>query len=105
MKTLLIPLAALTALHAAPVLADPFAGADQQVGRQLHAEHCVACHARQFGGEDGSDIYTRFERRITTPDGLAQQITTCTTLLDLALFPEDELNIAGYLNAHYYKFK
>ncbi|MBC9071352.1 cytochrome c [Thauera sp. CAU 1555] len=105
MKKLLMPLGALAVLHAAPALADPFPGADLQAGRELHAENCVACHARQFGGDDGSDIYTRFERRITTADGLAQQITACTTQLNLALFPEDELNIAGYLNTHYYKFK
>jgi len=29
----------------------------------------------------------------------------CTTMLKLELFPEDELNIAGYLTSRYYKFK
>lgn len=85
--------------------AEPFPQADLAVGKKLHAEQCVACHARKFGGVDGSDIYTRFERRVTTPSALAQQITFCTTQLKLDLFPEDENHIAGYLNSHYYKFK
>jgi hypothetical protein len=71
----------------------------------MHAAHCVECHAKRFGGEDGSDIYTRFERRVTTASALAQQITTCTTMLNLDLFPEDEQHLAAYLNKHYYKFQ
>ena len=90
---------------AAPAVADPFPGADLAVAKQMHAAQCVECHAKRFGGEDGSEIYTRFERRVTTPSGLAQQLTACTTMLNLDLFPEDERNIAGYLNKQYYKFK
>lgn len=100
----LLALVALPTL-ALPALADPFPGADLAAGKQMHATLCVECHARRFGGEDGSDIYTRLDRRITSPSGLAQQITTCTTMLKLALFPEDELNLAGYLNKHYYHFQ
>ena len=36
---------------------------------------------------------------------LAQQLTRCTTMLKLDLFPEDEENIAAYLNKHYYKLQ
>jgi hypothetical protein len=106
-KTLaqLAPFALLAALGAAPAHAGPFPEADLAQGQKMHAELCVACHARQFGGQDGSDIYTRLDRRITTPSGLTQQITTCTTMLNLDLFPEDELHLAGYLNKHYYQFK
>jgi cytochrome c553 len=90
------------AAHAA---ADPFPGADLAVAKQTHAAQCVECHAKRFGGEDGSEIYTRFDRRVTTPSGLAQQLTACTTMLNLDLFPEDEHHLAGYLNTHYYKFQ
>ncbi len=105
MKKTLLAALPLFALGAAPALADPFPGADIAQGKAMHAEQCIECHARQFGGVDGSDIYTRLDRRITTPSGLAQQITTCTTMLNLDLFPEDELHLAGYLNQQYYHFK
>ena len=90
---------------ATPALADPFAGADVDAGEEIHADQCVACHASKFGGEDGSDIYTRADRRVTSPDGLLQQLTACTTMLNLGLFPDDERDVAAYLNKHYYKFE
>ena len=43
--------------------------------------------------------------RVTTPSALSQQVTTCTTMLKLELFPEDEHHLAGYLNKLYYKFE
>ena len=52
---------------AAPAVADPFPGADLAVAKQMHAAQCVECHAKRFGGEDGSEIYTRLDRRVTTP--------------------------------------
>lgn len=85
--------------------ADPFSGARIEAGEEIHADQCVACHAAKFGGKDGSDIYTRSNRRVTNPDGLRQQLTACTTMLNLGLFPEDENDIAGYLNKQYYKFE
>ena len=96
---------ALFFAFALPVNADPFPGADLAVAKKMHSAHCVECHAKRFDGEDGSNIYTRFERRVTTPSGLTQQLTACTTMLNLDLFPEDEHHLAGYLNTHYYKFQ
>jgi mono/diheme cytochrome c family protein len=90
---------------AAPALANPFHGARIEAGEEIHADQCVACHAGKFGGKDGSDIYTRSNRRVTSPDALRQQLTACTTMLNLGLFPEDENDIAAYLNMHYYKFE
>lgn len=92
-------------LAAGPALADPFAGANPEAGGDIHADQCVACHAGKFGGKDGSDIYTRADRRVTSPGGLLQQLTACTTMLNLGLFPEDERDIAAYLNQHYYRFE
>lgn len=85
--------------------ADPFAGADVEAGEFIHADQCVACHTAKFGGPDGSNAYTRADRRVTSPDSLLQQLTACTTVLNLGLFPEDERDIAAYLNKHYYKFE
>ena len=88
-----------------PASANPYPEADLQAGGQNHAKLCVACHEQKYGGKDGSDIYIRVDRKVTSPSGLNQQLTACTTMLNLDLFPEDEMHIAGYLNKHYYKFK
>jgi len=98
-------LSVLLALSLPAAAAEPFHDADIEAGEEMHAELCVGCHADKFGDQDGSTIYLRDDRRITTPSGLEQQITACTTMLNLDLFPEDERNIAGYLNKQYYKFK
>jgi mono/diheme cytochrome c family protein len=92
-------------LATGPALADPFQGANLEAGAEIHADQCVACHAAKFGGPDGSDIYTRADRRVSSPDSLLQQLTACTTMLNLGLFPEDERDIAGYLNKQYYRFE
>lgn len=101
----------LACLFALPLLvgaahgADPFPGADVAAGQQLHARHCAACHAGKFGGVDGSGIYTRADRRVNTAAALTRQISFCTRQLGLQFFPEDELNLAGYLNQRYYRFQ
>jgi cytochrome c2 len=97
-------LAILLALIATPALATPFAKGDAAAGKALHEKKCAACHAGRFGG-DGSKIYTRADRRIKSASGLAQQITTCNSMLGNELFPEDEANLGAYLNKTYYKFK
>ena len=100
--------AALTALLLAlpfTVRADPFPDADHAVAKDMHTRMCVECHERRFGGEVGSAIYLRPDRRVTTPSALSQQLTACTTMLNLDLFPEDEHHLAGYLNKLYYKFE
>ncbi|MFT3757955.1 cytochrome c [Thauera sp.] len=97
--------ASLLASAALTVNANPFPDGDPVEGEKMHAAQCVECHARQFGGEDGSAIYTRADRRVKTASALSQQLTTCTTMLKLDLFPEDEQHLAAYLNQHYYKFQ
>lgn len=107
MKTSLYTAATSAVLLALPLAAqaDPFPGADLAAGKDMHARLCVECHERKYGGEDGSAIYLRPDRRVTTPSALSQQVTTCTTMLKLELFPEDEHHLAGYLNKLYYKFE
>lgn len=81
----------------------PFAGGDPAAGAVLHEKDCVACHARRFGG-DPSAIYTRADRRSTTPEKLRAQIAVCNSELATGYFPEEEEHLAAYLNLHYYKF-
>lgn len=93
----------LLALHA-PGWATSFVGADAAAGQSLHSKQCVNCHAQQYGGPEGENIYLRRNRTVKSAESLAQRITLCTSMLKLELFPEDELNIAGYLNQRYYHF-
>jgi cytochrome c2 len=96
---------ALGLLLSGAARAEPFAGADLLQGQALHGKHCVSCHVQSHGGPEGSNLYLRPDRRVKSASALAQQITFCATMLKLDLFPEDEANLAGYLNNRYYKFK
>lgn len=84
----------------APALAD----GDATVGKALHDKDCVACHARKFGG-DPDRIYTRADRKATTPAKLKAQIALCNSELGTGYFPEEENHLAAYLDLRYYRFK
>jgi cytochrome c len=101
MKKTILVLPALLALSAA---AAPFPKGDPKEGKKLHDAKCVACHQRLVGG-DGSDIYTRIDRKIATPEALRQRIAACNAQTNAGWFPEDEEHAAAYLNRQYYKFK
>ena len=80
-------------------------GGSHENGKRLIADaKCEACHISKVGG-DGSTIYTRKDRRVTTKSKLIPQVSRCNTELNLGLFPEDEAAIAAYLNVTHYKFK
>ena len=72
-------------------------------GGAMHERDCVACHVRRVGG-DGSAMYTRADRRVTSPDKLEAQIARCNVELGTRYFPEEEAHIAAYLDLRYYKF-
>ena len=95
---------AWTALIALALPMMAFAAGDPKVGNTLHDKQCVACHVRLMGG-DGSSIYTRDERIIKSLTALRQRVSMCATQIDAKWFPEDEDNVAAYLNQRYYKFK
>lgn len=65
---------------------------------------CSSCHQRLVGG-DGSKLYLRSERRVKTPAQLAAQVSYCSNQLKTGWFPEDEEDVAAWLNHRYYKFK
>lgn len=85
------------------IIASPFADADMNAGKMLHQQHCISCHASSYGG-DGTAIYTREYRKIQTAKGLLAQVRNCNTNIGLKWFEDEELNVAGYLNQHYYQF-
>ncbi len=93
----------LAGLFSGAAHADPFAGGDAAIGRQLVQKHCISCHAGSFGG-DGSAIYLRENRLVRDAKGLLAQIRNCNTNLGLQWFEEEELHVAAYLNQAYYKF-
>lgn len=97
---------ALCAIATPPAIsAEPFARADHAAGRKIVLEgNCAVCHIRRFGG-DAASLYTRAERKVTSPAKLLAQLAACNTELNLNWFPEDEENVAAFLNREYYKFK
>ena len=104
-KLLWVGLLTAGLLAALPAAADPFAKADAAKGQQLVAQgKCNACHVSLVGG-DGTGIYTRADRKVKTASGLLSQVRTCNTMLGTNWYPEEEENVAAYLNQTYYKFK
>lgn len=80
------------------------AAADPAKGKTLHDKYCTECHIRNVGG-DGSGFYTRADRKMKNLLQLQQRVAFCNTQTNAGLFPEDEANIAAWLNDKFYKFK
>jgi len=76
---------------------------DPDGGQRLHDQRCVACHARQFGG-DGSAIYLRPYRLINDRKALEQRVATCNKMTKAGLTPDEEKAVGAYLNQKFYKF-
>ncbi len=103
MKTVTTLIAAL--LIAPPVLAaDPWGNADPKLGKEHHDKSCVACHINLQGG-DGSKMYTRDNRLLSTKLGIMKRVTFCNAQTRAGLLPEQEAQVAAYLNLQYYHFK
>lgn len=100
----LLTLPLLFCITASAGAADLFAKGDAKTGKTLHDKSCVSCHASMVGG-DGSAIYSRFERKIKTPQKLQAQISACNANAGAGWFPEEELHVGAYLNKQYYHFK
>ena len=92
------------ALLASTVYAAPFAKGDPKIGKTLHDKACISCHVGMVGG-DGSKIYTRPDHKVKNAQQLAARISACNANTGAGWFPEDEANVAAYLNQQYYKFK
>ncbi|MGV6859109.1 MAG: c-type cytochrome [bacterium] len=77
--------------------------ADLDNGKKLHDANCVSCHTKMTGG-DGSALYTRSKRRVTSSDALTSQVRRCATNLNLTWFDDQIDDVSSYLNQEYYKF-
>ncbi|AXS79464.1 cytochrome c [Dechloromonas sp. HYN0024] len=94
----------IAALIAGPALAEPWGSADPKAGHEHHEKACVACHVRLYGG-DGSKMYTREGRLLMTQLDVLQRVATCNSQVRAGWFPEEEAEVAAYLNQQYYRFK
>jgi len=105
MKTAAILATTLILLCTANVAAaNPFPKGDAQAGQKLFDKHdCNQCHNQMMGG-DGNKIFTRFDRKITTPDELIGQIGMCSGNVRAHFSEKQTQDIAAYLNI-FYKFK
>jgi cytochrome c553 len=83
----------LCLLAAAPSV--PAANPDN--GKTLVDANCTKCHNER--------IYTRPDRRVTSLDGLNQQVRRCELSLGLKWFDDDIDDVAAYLNQTYYHLK
>lgn len=86
-------------------LATPsYAAGDPVKGKVRHDKQCVACHVKQFGG-DGTAVYTRLTRIIKDRAALSRRVAHCATQTGAKWFPDEEEDVAAYLNQQFYKFK
>jgi len=94
----------LLLLPAVTMAADPWGNADAKAGKAKHEEKCVACHVRLYGG-DGSKMYTRDGRMLSTRLDVLQRVAACNAQVSSGWFPEEEGAVAAWLNQQYYRFK
>ena len=93
-------LATAAALLAAPA----WAAGDVSEGERLVAEkHCETCHGNKTYG-DAKAVYLRKDRKVTSLAKLRAQVALCNSELGLQLFPEEEEQVAAFLDSRYYHF-
>ena len=96
-----ISISVLWSLFASQVFAAP----DLANGKSIDQQKCYACHAKKTGFGNGDMIYTRSDSKVKSVADLKKMVGLCNTELRLDLFPEDEADVAAYLNKQFYKFK
>jgi mono/diheme cytochrome c family protein len=100
MKTFLI----LLMLVSGAAQAAPFADGNAANGKKLFAQYdCSSCHKGKMGG-DGSTIFTRPERIVRNAAELIPRIKFCSGAVGANLKPQEEQDLAAYLNQTYYHF-
>ena len=97
-------IALATLLPLAAVAGAPWGKVDLDAAKPLHDKDCVACHVRMYGG-DGSKMYTRDGRLLMTKLDVLQRTATCNSQIQAGWFPDEEAEVAAYLNQQYYHFK
>lgn len=86
--------------HAEP----PWGKVDLLAAPELHQKACAGCHIRMYGG-DGSKMYTRDGRMLSTQLELLQRVGACNAQMNAGWFPEEEGTVAAWLNQRYYRFE
>ena len=96
--------ASILFLVASAASANPFPDGNPKAGQKLFEKYdCNRCHNSIMGG-DGNKIFTRFDRKRNSPEGLVEQINMCSGNVNAHFTPQETQNIAAYLNI-FYKFK
>ncbi len=84
--------------------ADPFPKGKFAAGKKVFEQaECKRCHIEMIGG-DGSEIFTRPDRKVLNPTMLIKHLKICDSKTAIDISAQDELNLAAYLNKLYYKF-
>lgn len=99
-----IPILTLALLPAIALAEEPWGKVDRSSAPAMHEKACVSCHVRMYGG-DGSKMYTRDGRLLSTKLDLLQRVTSCNAQVSAGWFPEEEGAVAAWLNDKYYHFK
>lgn len=100
-----LPYLALICLLPLAVYAEePWGKVDLQTAKPLHEKSCISCHVRMYGG-DGSKMYTRDGRLLSTKLDVLQRVASCNAMVSSGWFPEEEASVAAWLNQQYYHFK
>lgn len=85
--------------------AAPFVDGNPKAGKKLFDQYkCNTCHIARMGG-DGSAIFTRPDRKVTSPEKMIAQIKMCSGNVGANLTEQEEQHLAAWLNQKYYKFK
>lgn len=85
--------------------ATSFSDGDAQAGEKLFDQYkCNGCHIDKMGG-DGSAIFTRPDRTVTSPEELIKQMTLCSGIIGKTLTIQEQQHLGAYLNQRYYKLK
>jgi mono/diheme cytochrome c family protein len=79
------------------------AKADLARGARLHSTHCTACHGDMTGG-DGSALYTRSQRLVSSLQHLKARVRYCQSGMDLAWSLQEIADVVKYLERRYYRF-
>jgi len=73
---------------------------DSENGAFLHGDHCIDCHRV----DNHESLYTRENRIVQERIRLNGQVSACVQILSLGFFPEEEQDVAEFLNREYYRF-
>lgn len=93
----------LAALPFAALAEAPWGDVDLKGAPALHDKACTSCHQRMYGG-DGSKMYLRDGRVLSTRLELLQRVAACNAMVSAGWFPEEEASVAAWLNQRYYHF-